>query len=72
MALTLKEKKELVFLKKLGGRKVPVKLVSAKLGRISIGGKGFTKMNKMIIQNTTVSARSIIMARKKLIRMGLN
>jgi len=72
MGLTLKEKKELAFLKKLGGRKVPVKLVSASLGRISIGGKGFTKMNKMLIQNTTVSARTIIRARKKLIRMGLN
>lgn len=58
-------------LKKLGGKTVPVTVIR-RSGNISIGGKGFKKLAKHPTGNIGVSAKAVIMARKKLIRRGLN
>ena len=70
MAVTEREKQLIKKLKKLGGSSVPVK-ISGDLGRVSIGGKGFSKITKHVSQNTTITAREIILARKKLIKRRL-
>ena len=68
MALTKRERLVIRRLKRLGGRLVPVKQVSKDLPKITIYGKGFKPITKMVPGNVGVPAREIILARRKKIK----
>ena len=72
MGLTKRERQAIAALKRLGGKTVPVKQASKDLPNVVIGGRSFNKITKMATGNVGISAKEIIVARKKLIRAKAN